>query len=140
MNNDQLLAYLKAGGWGGYQRRVDKPVTIGPRTFPSQSAAYRYVKQMVLSQEPGVMFQGDDLAIILDVIKRHPNWPYYQRHQFISFTVRPHVDSKMLTGLVSKTRQCGDHIDISVARCFDMEVKHVTKSVVRQDDVEWVIA
>ena len=139
MNNDQFLMYLKSGA----HRRpsIDRPIDLGPKTFTSQYAAYRYVKRMVLLQEPDVLFQGEDLAIILDIIKRHPNWHTLQRWTFIGFTVEPHSGSKMLTGLVPKVRGHGGRVDISIDRCFkNIEMSSVTKGVYRQDDVDWMIA
>ena len=144
-----MLAYLKSGRHRKTYTR--NPITLGPKSFASHIAAYRYVKQMVLSQEPGVMFHGDDLAIILAVIKRHPGFNVWLRkfngsvdlweQHFIGFTVRPHVGSQMLTGLVPRDdgRPGTTHHDISVDRCFNIDKRllyapKVTKSVYRQDE------
>lgn len=144
-----MLAYLKSGRHlRPYTPScAGKPITVGPKHFASHIAAYRYVKQLLDRQIPDVLFEGEDLEIIQAVIRRHPNWGSLQRRwTFIGFTVEPHCGAHMLTGIVPKAHGHGGRVDISISRCFNIDKRLLhapsvtTKSVYRQDDVDWMIA
>ena len=152
-----MLAYLKSGAHRRPWTPDGEPITLGPKAFVSKWHARDYCRKLMARTISGQELVGDDALILTDLVK---HYPYYKTHiepyGIIGFTVKDHPAAngqfvKILVVLLAAVE--GRHprtrfktCDVSIDRCLNTkrEMSHTpnvtTKSVYRQDDVDWVIA